>query len=96
MFRTLLLAALVAPAAFPGAQARFPVDPRTGRAIGAHEVAPATVVAKEKAHARLVIIDVRGPAEFKKDTIKGAINIPLDKLAGRLKDFSKDTTLVFT
>ncbi len=96
MFRRLLLVALAAPLAMAAAQTRFPVDPRTHRAIGAHEIAPATVVRKQKAGAKLVIIDVRDPAEFKKGTIKGAINIPLDKLAGRLKDFSKDTTLVFT
>lgn len=95
MFRTLLLAALVLPLSV-AAQTRFPVNPRTHRAIGAKEMAPATVVRKQKAGQKVVIIDVRDPAEFKKGTIKGAINIPLDQLAGRLKDFSKDTTLVFT
>lgn len=96
MLRTLLLIALLAPMAPAGAQTRFPVDSRTHRAIGAHEMAPAAVARQQKAHAKLVIIDVRDAAAFKKDTIKGAINIPLDQLAGHLKDFSKDTTLVFT
>jgi 3-mercaptopyruvate sulfurtransferase SseA len=95
-YPTLCLGLLLALATVTATQTRFPVNPRTRRAIGAHEMAPATVVHEQKAEAKLVIIDVRDPAEFKKGTIKGAINIPLDKLAGRLKDFSKDTTLVFT
>ncbi|HVC20894.1 MAG TPA: rhodanese-like domain-containing protein [Vicinamibacterales bacterium] len=97
MHRTLwLLVALLTPLTAAAAQTKFPVDPKTGRAIGARELAPAALAQKENTGAKLVVIDVRDPAEFKKDTIKGAINIPLNKLAGRLKDFSKDTTLVFT
>ncbi|MDE3155627.1 MAG: hypothetical protein KGN76_11025 [Acidobacteriota bacterium] len=79
------------------AQTRFPANPETGRAIGAKEMPPAILSQLEKALGRkLVIIDVRGAAEFKKDTIPGAINIPLDQLSRHLKDFTKDTTLVFT
>ena len=43
-----------------------------------------------------VIIDVRDPNEFEKETIKGAINIPLDQLEPKLRNIPKDTTLVFT
>jgi rhodanese-related sulfurtransferase len=46
--------------------------------------------------AKMLLIDVREPDEFAKETIKGAINIPLGQLEGRLKDFPKDTILVFT
>jgi len=83
-------------AAAAAAQTKFPVDAKTGRAVGAKEMAPATVVQQEKLGKKLVIIDVRDAAEYKKDTIQGAINIPLDQLPAHLKDFSKDTTLVFT
>jgi rhodanese-related sulfurtransferase len=39
---------------------------------------------------------VRPPDAFEKETIPGAINIPLAELDKRLSEFSKDTTLVFT
>ena len=45
---------------------------------------------------KVMVIDVREPDAFEKETIKGAINIPLGQLESRLKDIPKDTTLVFT
>jgi rhodanese-related sulfurtransferase len=44
----------------------------------------------------VLIIDVRQPASFQKETIPGAINIPLAELEGHLKTMSKDTFIVFT
>jgi rhodanese-related sulfurtransferase len=44
----------------------------------------------------VLIIDVRGPAAFAKETIPGAINIPLEELEGHLKKMSRDTYVVFT
>jgi rhodanese-related sulfurtransferase len=44
----------------------------------------------------VIIIDVRSPATFEKETIPGAINIPLAELEEYLKKISKDTFIVFT
>jgi rhodanese-related sulfurtransferase len=44
----------------------------------------------------VLIIDVRPPANFEKETIPGAINIPLAELEGHLKEMPKDTFIVFT
>jgi rhodanese-related sulfurtransferase len=44
----------------------------------------------------VMIIDVRPPANFEKETIPGAINVPLDQLEGYLKKISKDAYIVFT
>ncbi len=96
MPRNLLWLLLLVPLTV-AAQTKFPVNPETGRAVGARELAPPVLAQIEMAlGAKLVIIDVRDAAEYKKDTIKGAINIPLAQLPKHLKDFSKDTTLVFT
>ena len=43
-----------------------------------------------------MIIDVRPPANFEKETIPGTINVPLAQLEGYLKNISKDTHIVFT
>jgi rhodanese-related sulfurtransferase len=44
----------------------------------------------------MLIIDVRAAANFEKETIPGAINIPLAELEGHLKKMSKETYIVFT
>ena len=75
---------------------QFPVDPQTGRAIGARQISPEDVARALGTTKKVVIIDVREPDTFAKETIKGAINIPIGELEGRLKDFPKDTLLVFT
>jgi len=54
---------------------------------------PAKLIDK---NTKTLIIDVRDPDEFEKETIKGAINIPLVQLEPKLRDIPKDTTLVFT
>jgi 3-mercaptopyruvate sulfurtransferase SseA len=42
-----------------------------------------------------VIIDVRGPDSYKTSHIKGAINVPLNKLeAGDFKDLPKDKRII--
>jgi 3-mercaptopyruvate sulfurtransferase SseA len=75
---------------------QFPVDPQTGRAIGAHQITPEDVRQALGTDKKVAIIDVREPDAFAKETIKGAINIPIGQLKERLKDFPKDTLLVFT
>jgi len=72
------------------------VDPQTGRAIGAKEMAPETLQSLVAKKAKLIIIDVRDEAQYQKETIKGAIHIPFDELEARLKDIPKDTILAFT
>jgi len=42
----------------------------------------------------LVILDVRNPSEFDDGHIEGAINIPVDYLAGSLDELSKDDELL--
>jgi 3-mercaptopyruvate sulfurtransferase SseA len=75
---------------------RFPVDPQTGRAIGAKEISPEELKKYIDKKTKSLIIDVRDPDAFAKQTIKGAINIPLDQLSANLKNIPKDTALFFT
>jgi len=89
-----LLAALLGPQ--QQAPPQFPTDPQTGRAIGAHQISPEDVQKALGTNKKVVIIDVREADSFAKETIKGAINIPIGQLEGRLKDFPKDMLLVFT
>lgn len=84
----------VQPSAPP--QPRYPVDATTGRAIGATEIDPEAVKAALGDGRPVVIIDTRPAEAFEKETLPGAINIPLAELDARLTEFSKDTFLVFT
>lgn len=77
-------------------QPQFPTDPATGRAIGAKQTTPEELRSKIDKDSNTLIIDVRDPEEFEKETIKGAVNIPLPQLQGKLKDLPKNATLVFT
>jgi len=72
------------------------VDPKSGRAVGAKEMQPDQLRKLIDRKAKTIIIDVRDEAQFQKETIKGAIHIPFSDLEARLKEFPKDTTLVFT
>ncbi len=69
---------------------------QTGRATGATQISPEDLRKLIDKNTKTLIIDVRDPDEFEKETIKGAINIPLDQLALKLRDIPNDTTLVFT
>ena len=72
------------------------VDPQTGRAIGAKEMSPQELKSYIDRKTKTLIIDVREPEAFEKETIKGAINIPISQLQSRFKDIPRDTTVVFT
>jgi 3-mercaptopyruvate sulfurtransferase SseA len=74
---------------------RYPVDPQTRWAVGAKPT-PADELKKQLDSGTVMIIDVRPPANFEKETIPGAINIPLAELEGHLKKMSTDTFIVFT
>jgi 3-mercaptopyruvate sulfurtransferase SseA len=81
---------------FAQEQRRYPVDPQTKWAVGAKPT-PADELKKQlDSGSSVLIIDVRQPASFEKETIPGAINIPLAELEGHLKKISKDTFIVFT
>ena len=82
--------------AFAQTEQRFPVDPQTGRTIGAKDISPEELKSYINKKTKILIIDVRDPDSFAQETIKGAINIPLGQLEAKLKDIPKDTTLVFT
>jgi 3-mercaptopyruvate sulfurtransferase SseA len=55
-------------------------------------VAEAKALIEEKPD--MVILDVRTPSEFDDGHIEGAINIPVDYLAERLDELSKDDELL--
>jgi 3-mercaptopyruvate sulfurtransferase SseA len=75
---------------------RFPADPQTGRAIGTKEISPEDLMTYIDKKTKILIIDVRDPDSFAKETIKGAINIPIGQLSVALKNIPKDTALFFT
>ncbi len=77
------------------AQPRYPVDPKTNWAVGAKSKL-ADELKKELDAGKILIIDVRGPEQFQKETIPGAINIPLEILEGHLKKLAKETYIIFT
>jgi rhodanese-related sulfurtransferase len=45
---------------------------------------------------KVLVIDVRSDEEIKTGSIPGAIHIPMEQLAARMKDVPKDVQLVFT
>lgn len=94
-FLQLLICALALGTAAQ-ADKKVQIDPQTGRAVGAREMTPDELKKLIDARGKVLIIDVRDPEAFQKETIKGAINIPIGQLEARLKDIPKDTTLVFT
>ena len=79
-----------------GKQPQVAVDPATGRAVGAREIAPDELQKLIEQKAKMILIDVRDEAQYQKETIKGAVYIPFADLEARLKDIPKDTILVFT
>lgn len=96
---TLCLSSGLFPARADGQEAgnaQVQIDPQTGRAVGAREMKPDELKALIAKKAKLIVIDVRDEAQFEKETIRGAIHIPLAELGSRLKEIPKDTTLAFT
>jgi 3-mercaptopyruvate sulfurtransferase SseA len=92
---TFVAVSVWATSLFAQQQPRYPVDPQTKWAVGAKPTL-ADELKKQLDSGSAVIIDVRQPANFEKETIPGAINIPLSELEGHLKKMSKDTFIVFT
>jgi 3-mercaptopyruvate sulfurtransferase SseA len=86
---------LFASSSFAQQQRKYEVDPKTRWAVGAKQTS-ADELKKQLDAGTVMIIDVRQPANFEKETILGAINVPLEQLEGYLKKISKDTYIVFT
>ena len=76
-------------------QRKYEVDPKTKWAVGAKQT-PADELKKQVDAGTVMIIDVRAAANFEKETIPGAINVPLEQLEGYLKKISTQTYIVFT
>jgi phage shock protein E len=55
-----------------------------------HDIAGRETVTKKIKDGAL-IVDVRTPAEFKAGSYPGAINIPLNQIGGRIKEFGDST-----
>ena len=94
------MACLLVPFAVPSAvgqsENRFQVDPKTGRAVGAKEISPEELKRLSQGHGKTLIIDVREANAFEKETIPGAVHIPLEQLKSRLRGIPKGTILAFT
>ena len=86
---------LLAVSSFAQQQRTYDVAPKTKWAVGAKQT-PAEELKKQVDAGKVMIIDVRPPANFEKETIPGAINVPLEQLEGYLKKISKETYIVFT
>lgn len=91
-----LLALLASVPAGAQGESKFPVDTQTGRVIGAREISPEELKRLFDGRGKTLIIDVRDSSAFEKETVPGAIHVPLDKLKSKLQEIPKDTTLAFT
>lgn len=93
---SLLLLTLLAASGFAAQAQRFPTNPQTNWALAA-KLKPADELKRQlDAGNKTLIIDVREPAQFARETLPGAINIPLAELEGHLRKMPKDTFIVFT
>ena len=73
-----------------------PVDTETARTSIAGKITPEELKQYIDKNTNSLIVDVRRPEAYARQTIKGAINIPLEELAENLKNIPKDTALFFT
>lgn len=80
---------------FAQQQRKYEIDPKTKWAVGAKQMA-ADELKRQVDAGTVIIIDVRPPANFEKETIPGAINVPLEQLEDYLKKISTETYIVFT
>ena len=80
-----------AATSFAQQQRKYEVDPKTRWAVGAKQT-PADELKKQIDAGTVMIIDVRPPANFEKETIPGAINVPLEQLEAYLKKFQRRPT----
>lgn len=75
-------------------QPSFPVD-QNKIAVGALEISPDEVLKQMAGGGKVMLIHVDPEENYIKETIPGAVSIPLAELPERLKTIPKDTTLIF-
>jgi rhodanese-related sulfurtransferase len=73
---------------------QFPVD-QNKIAVGANEISPEELKKILGGGGKVMLIHVDPVENYQKETVPGAVNIPLAELPERLKSIPKDTTLVF-
>src|SRR4030095_4945141 len=73
---------------------QFPVDEKK-IAIGAKEMSPQELKKLMAGGGKVMLIHVDPAENYQKETIPGAVSIPLADLPERLKTIPKDTVLVF-
>jgi len=88
------VAALLWSASSFAQQPSFPVD-EDKIAIRAKETAPEELKKQMAAGGKFMLIHVDPEENYAKETIPGAVSIPLAELPERLKSIPKDTVLVF-
>jgi len=86
--------ALLWSAASFAQQPRFPID-QNKLAVGAKEKTAEELKQMMGSGSKFMLIDVNPKAQFEKETIPGAVNIPLEEIDEGLKKIPKDTVLVF-
>jgi rhodanese-related sulfurtransferase len=91
----LALALLWGAKSFAQQPPAFPVDEKK-IAIGAKETSADDLKKMMDSGKKVMLIHVDPADRYEKETIPGAVNIPLAELPDRLKSVPKDTTLVFT
>jgi phage shock protein E len=75
----------------PNAAAAQPTTPTVSMA----QVSPdALVKMQAEKYSRVLVLDVRNPAEYAEGHVPGAINIPYDQVASRLGEIPKDDEIV--
>jgi hypothetical protein len=66
----------------------------TGDEVGLEFVSVDALRGLQSTPRRIVIVDVRTPAEFKEARIKGSINVPLDELERRVAEILRQGLVV--
>jgi hypothetical protein len=76
------------------ATAILAADAHTGDEAGLEFVSADALRSLQSTPRRIVIVDVRTPAEFKEAHIKGSINVPLDELERRVGEIPRQGLVV--
>lgn len=67
---------------------------KSGKEEGSIEIATFKKLVEENPQT-IMLVDVRDPDEFKAGTLKNAVNIPVDKLEGKVKTLPTDKPVIF-
>lgn len=76
------------------AAAMLDADAHAGDEAGLEFIGADALRRMQSSPARIVIVDVRTPAEFEDAHIKGAINVPLADLEGRVGEIPRQGLVV--